>query len=306
MRYGLMTGADGRRPTLEDMVQFGQRAEAAGFDDLWMAHVRGHDALMTLSIIGRATTRIRVGTAVTPTQPRHPAALAQQALTAAAASENRFTLGIGTSHRLVIEDMLGLSFAQPARHTREYLEVLIPLLRGETVTFQGQEYHIGGLQLDVPEATHIPVLVAALGPRMLALTGELADGTSTWMVGPKTMSSHIVKLISRTAAAAGRPSPQIVGGFPIVLTNNISEARARIAQNLAIYGRLPSYRAMLDREGLSDPSELALVGNETYLRQAIDRLEAIGVTHFNASIAAVEPGAFDRTFEFLASLKKGA
>ena len=302
MKIGLMTGADGRRHTLDDMIAFGQRAEAAGFADLWMANVRAFDALMTLTFIARATTRIRVGTAVTPTPPRHPSALAQQALTAAAASGNRFTLGIGPSHKIVTEDMLGLSFAHPARHTREYLQVLMPLLRGEMTNFEGVDYRVHNLQLDVPGANSVPVLVAALGPKMLKLTGELADGTSTWMVGPKTMEDHIVKSLNAAAAAAGRPRPRVVGGFPVVLTNNVAAAREKIAQALAIYGQLPSYRAMLDREGFAGPGELALVGDEVTLRRGIARLESAGVTDLNASIAAVESGAFDRTFEFLASL----
>ena len=304
MKIGLMTGADGRRHTLEDLIAFGQKTEAAGFDHLWMANVRSFDALMALTYIARATNRIEVGTAITPTPPRHPSALAQQALTAAAATNNRFTLGIGPSHKVVTEDMLGLSFAQPARHTREYLQVLMPLLRGEVVNFEGSEYRIHGLQLDVPEAKAPQVLVAALGPVMLKLTGELADGTSTWMVGPKTMESHIVKTINAAAAAAKRPSPRILGGFPIALTKNVAEARNKLGQALAIYGQLPSYRAMLDREGLRGPADLALVGDETTLRGEIERLANIGVTDLNASIAAVEEGVFERTFEFLASLNR--
>jgi 5,10-methylenetetrahydromethanopterin reductase len=304
MKIGLMTGADGRRHTLDDMIAFGQRVETAGFDDLWMANARAFDAVMMQTMIARATSRIVVGTAVTPTPPRHPSALAQQALTAAAATGNRFVLGIGPSHKVITEDMLGLSFAQPARHTREYLQVLMPLLRGEVANFEGEEYRVRGLQLDVPGAQQVPVVVAALGPRMLRLTGELADGTSTWMVGPKTMETHIVKTLHAAAAAAGRPAPWVIGGFPIVLTTQVDTARARIAKGLAFYGELPSYRAMLDREGVRGPGDIALIGDEAELRRALARIEAAGVTHFNASIAGVEPGAFDRTFEFLASLKR--
>lgn len=219
MKIGIMTGGVDRRRTIEDMIAFGQQVEAAGFDALWMANFLGFDAVMALTFIGRATQRIEVGTAVTPTPPRHPSALAQQALTAAAATNNRFTLGIGPSHKLVTQDMLGLSFAQPARHTREYLQVLMPMLRGEAVNFKGEEYHVNGWQLDVPNAKPPQVLVAALGPMMLKLTGELADGTSTWMVGPKTMEAHIVKTLRAAASAAKRPAPRVLGGFPIVLTN---------------------------------------------------------------------------------------
>lgn len=305
MRFGIMTGADGLRHTFDDRLAFASRVEAAGFDDLWMANVFGHDALMTLALLARAVPRLAVGTAVTPTPPRHPGALAQQALTAAAVTGNRFVLGIGPSHRVVTEDMFGLSFAQPARQTREYLQILMPLLRGERVDFEGAHYRVKGLQFDVPDAGPVPVLVAALGPKMLDVAGELADGTSTWMVGPRTMGDHIVPTLRRAAAQAGRPAPRVVAGFPVVLSTQVETVRARLDKGLAIYGRLPSYRAMLDREGLNGPGDVALVGDEAVLRREIARLADLGVTHFNASIAAVEDGAFERTFAFLASLAGG-
>jgi 5,10-methylenetetrahydromethanopterin reductase len=303
MRIGVMIGGDGQRRTLQDIIDTARRVEAAGLDDVWMANIFSHDAISTLALVGAATSRIGLGTAVTPTYPRHPTALAQQALTTAAASGGRFTLGIGLSHQLVIEGMLGMSYDQPARHMREYLSVLMPLARGETVAFQGEQYRVTGVALDVPDAGTLPVVVAALGPVMLKLAGELADGTNTWMVGPRTMENHIIKRIGEAAAAAGRPSPRVVGGFPIVLTNKPDDARARIAQQLTIYGQLPSYRAMLDREGVAGPADIAIAGDENRLRGDLKRLEDLGVTHFNAAIAAVEEGAYDRTLEFLASLK---
>ena len=299
MRIGVMIGGDGQRRTLEDIVATARRVEAAGLDDVWMANIFAHDAISTLALVGRETTRIGLGTAVTPTYPRHPTAIAQQALTTAAASRNRFTLGIGLSHKIVIEDMLGFSYAQPARHMREYLSVLMPLVRGETVNFQGEQFRVQNVTLDVPDAERLPVVVAALGPVMLKLAGELADGTNTWMVGPKTMEGHIIRRLKDAASAAGRPDPMVVGGFPIVLTHKPDEARAKIAENLTIYGQLPSYRAMLDREGVSGPADVAIVGDENELRGQLRRLEELGVTHFNAAIAAVEDGALDRTLEFL-------
>jgi F420-dependent oxidoreductase-like protein len=302
MRIGLMIGGDGQRRTLEDILAAARRAETAGIDDLWMANIFSHDAISTLALVGRETARIGLGTAVTPTYPRHPTAMAQQALTTAAASGNRFTLGIGLSHQIVIEDMLGLSYAQPARHMREYLSVLMPLVRGETANFQGEQFRVNNVTLDVADASRLPVVVAALGPVMLKLAGELADGTNTWMVGPKTMENHIVRRLTAAASAAGRPDPSVVGGFPIVLTNKPDDARAKIAESLTIYGQLPSYRAMLDQEGAAGPADIAIVGDENLLRSDLKRLEDLGVTHFNAAIAAVEDGAFDRTLEFLAGL----
>ena len=191
MKFGLMSGASFAGLKVNDIVGLAQRAEAAGFATLWMAHVRTIDAISALGFAGRETKRIELGTAVTPTYPRHPMALAQQALTTAEACGNRFVLGIGLSHQIVIEGMLGLSFAHPARHMREYLAVLRPLLRGEVVNFAGKEFKVANLQLNVPGVRDVPVVVAALGEKMLQLTGQFADGTSTWMVGPKTMEVQI-------------------------------------------------------------------------------------------------------------------
>ena len=173
MKIGVMIGADNTRNTLDDVVATAQKAEAAGLDNVWMANIFSFDAISTLAIIGRETSTIGLGTAVTPTYPRHPTAIAQQALTTAAASDNRFTLGIGLSHQVVIENMLGFSYDKPARHMREYLSVLMPLARGEQANFAGDEYRVGGVALDIPGAERMPVVIAALGPVMLKLAGEL-------------------------------------------------------------------------------------------------------------------------------------
>ena len=296
MRIGTMIGADGANNTLDDIVNVAKRVEAVGLDNVWLANIFGFDAISTLAIIGRETDRIGLGTAVTPTYPRHPTAIAQQALTTAAASTNRFTLGIGLSHQVVIENMLGMSYDKPAKHMREYLEVLMPLTRGETVNYDGEQYSVHGLTLDVPGADRMPVVVAALGPVMLKIAGELADGTSTWMVGPNTMAKHIVP-------GLGRSDATVVGGVPIVLTTNIDQARETIGKNLVMYGQLPSYRAMLDREGAEGPQDIAIIGDENTLRGEIKRFEDAGVTDFNAAIMDVEEGAYDRTLEFLSSMK---
>ena len=303
MRVGVMIGADGTGATLDDVIGIAKRAEAAGLDNVWMANIFSYDAVSALALIGRETTRIGLGTAVTPTYPRHPTALAQQALTTAAASNNRFTLGIGLSHKLVIEDMLGMSYDKPALHMREYLSVLMPLVRGETVAFQGDQYRVNGVAIAIPGADNMPVVVAALGPLMLKIAGELADGTNTWMVGPNTMETHIIANLTKAADAAGRPAPKVVGGYPIVLTNKPDEAREKINEQLAIYGQLPSYRAMLDKEGAANPADVAIVGDENALRGELLRLENMGVTDFNAAIVDVEDGAYDRTLEFLASTR---
>jgi F420-dependent oxidoreductase-like protein len=301
MRIGPMIGASqGPGDTLDGLVAAAKRYEAAGFPNVWMANIFGLDAINALGIVGRETTKIELGTAVVPTYPRHPVAMAQQALTTQAASRGRFLLGIGLSHKLVIENMLGFSYDKPARHMREYLKVLGPLLRGEGVQFQGEQYRVAA-QLSVPGATRVPLLVAALGPTMLRLTGELADGTITWMTGPKTLAAHIIPTLREAAKAAGRPEPRVVAGFPIIVTKNAAEAREKIGKALVIYGQLPSYRAMLDREGAAGPADIALAGDEAYLRRELARLRDLGVTDFSAAVTAVEDGAEERTLAFLAS-----
>lgn len=295
MRIGTMMGATGTT-TLDNLIDLARKVEAAGLDNLWMANIFGMDAISTLALIGREVPRIGLGTAVTPTYPRHPTAIAQQALTTAAATNNRFTLGIGLSHQIVIENMLGFSYEKPAKHMREYLEVLMPLARGETVNFNGEQYRVNGVTLEIPGADRLPVVLAALGPVMLKIAGELADGTNTWMVGPNTMANHIVP-------GLGRDDATVVGGVPVVLTTHIDQAREQIAKDLVIYGQLPSYRAMLDREGVAGPADIAIVGDENALRGEIKRFEDAGVTDFNAAIMDVEDGAWDRTLEFLSSLK---
>jgi len=299
MRIGVMIGADGTNNTLDDVIAVAKHAEDQGLDNVWLANIFSFDAITTLALIGRETQRIGLGTAVTPTYPRHPTAIAQQALTTAAATNNRFTLGIGLSHKLVIEDMLGMSYDKPARHMREYLSVLMPLARGEQVNFEGEQYRVRGLALDIPGAERMPVVIAGLGPVMLKLAAQLADGTNTWMVGPQTMENHILSSLH----AAGSPDPTVVAGLPIVLTTNVDAAREKIAQDLTIYGQLPSYRAMLDREGAAGPADIAIVGDENTLRGEIKRFEDMGVTDFNAAIMNTEDGAYDRTLEFLSSMK---
>jgi len=297
MKIGIMAGGD---DGLDALVASAKDFEARGFDTMWMANIFGIDAITTAAVIGRETETISLGTAVVPTYPRHPTALAQQALTAQAACAGRFALGIGLSHKIVIEDMLGLSYARRAKHMREYMAVLGPLLCGEPAKFEGEEYRVN-LALAVPGASTVPTLLAALGDHMLRIAGEAADGTILWMTGPDTIENHVGPKLRSAAADSGRPEPRIVASLPIVLTENVDAAREAIAKILVIYGQLPSYRAMLDKEGAAGPADVALVGNEKTLDTQIQRLRDVGVTDFSASIAPTEDGAVERTLDYLAS-----
>jgi 5,10-methylenetetrahydromethanopterin reductase len=301
MRIGVMSGAtQGAGGELDGLVKQAQDLEARGFHAIWMANIFGLDAITTQAIVGRETKQIELGTAVVPTYPRHPFAIAQQALTTAAASGGRFTLGIGLSHQVVIENMMGLSYAKPASHMREYMAVLGPLLRGEPAAYDGNEFKVNGA-LEIPEAGTVPIVIAALGDRMLRIAGETSEGTILWMTGPATIESHIIPKITAAATEAGRAAPRIVAGFPIVLTNDTEHAKAHIAKSLAVYGQLPSYRAMLDKEGAGGAADVAIAGDEKVLDAALDRLRDIGVTDFNAAIMPLDDEAEKRTLDYLES-----
>ncbi len=306
MKIGLGIGAGiGEEGNLGQMLAAFERAESAGFDAAWMANVFAFDAVMMLALAGRVTSRLEVGTFVVPTYPRHPMALAQQALTASAATNGRFTLGIGLSHKVVIENMLGLDYSKPVRHMREYLSVLTPLLSGEQVMYRGEEYRVMA-RLAVPDAPKPPVIVAALGPQMLRLAGKLADGTATWMGGARYLREAAIPTIRAAAAEAGRPAPRIVSGFPIAVTSRVDNAKEAAAKVYANYGALPSYRAVLDVEGAPGPADIAIIGSEEEVEAQVRQLAADGVTDFNASLFAVEgdTAARDRTYELLAGLAK--
>jgi 5,10-methylenetetrahydromethanopterin reductase len=258
-----------------------QRAADQGFASAWMSNIFGVDALTALAVAGCGVPGIEVGTAVVPTYPRHPAALAQQARTVAAAVDGRLVLGIGPSHRIVIEDMFGYDYGKPILHMREYLDVLLPLLDGQPVAVTGTTVR-ANIGLTTPNPGRVPVLLAALGPQMLRLAGERTDGTVLWMTGPATVRDHIVPTITAVAQAAGRPSPRVVCSLPVCVTSDPDGARERATQIFAIYGELPSYRAMLDREGAAGPAEVAIVGDEDTVAAQIGALADAGVTDFAA------------------------
>jgi 5,10-methylenetetrahydromethanopterin reductase len=277
MRIGVMF--DTEKP-FDDVAGQVAGLAAVGIETAWASQIFALDALTTIAAVSREVPGIHFGTAVVPTYPRHPVMLAAQALTVQAASGGRLTLGIGLSHQMVIENVFGMSFDKPARHMREYLEILMPAVEGEQVAFAGETLRastFGPLQIAAPAPD---VLVAALGTTMLNIAGRLATGTITWMTGPVTVEEHIIPTINAAAADAGRPVPQIGVGLPVCVTDDAAAARATAAEVFAVYGHLPSYRAMLDREGAAGPADVAIVGSASEVADQVRRLAAIGATDF--------------------------
>jgi 5,10-methylenetetrahydromethanopterin reductase len=279
MRIGIHAAVSSRADNaIEELLTAARTAQEHGLD-FWIPQLSDVDALTTLALIGREVSGLHVGSAVVPTYPRHPMVMAMQALTVQAATDNHFSLGIGLSHQVVIEGAYGLSFSKPVRHMREYLEILMPLLHEGKADFEGEELTAHTFApMRVAGATPPQVLIAALGTQMLKLTGQLADGTILWMVGPKTLADHVVPTITKAAEQAGRPRPQVAVGLPVSVTNDPDAGRERAAASFGFYNNLPSYRAMLDKEGAGGPADVAIVGDEEAVAAQLTDLREIGAT----------------------------
>ena len=307
MQFGPKIGAQGA----EDLVSRYREIEEAGFDTAWTGNHLTHDAMTVLALAGTVTERIELGSSVVPTYPRHPMVMAQQALTTSAITGGRFTLGLGLSHKFIVEDWQGLKWSTPIHHLREYLTVLNGLLDGEQVVHEGEEYQVSlntapFTQLDVPDAPRPQVVIAALGPGMLKVTGELADGTNCWMCGQGYLESTLVPTINKAAESAGRPAPRVIAGFPICVTNKLEQPKNQCAKTWEVYGQIYSYRQVLKREGASGPADLLIAGDEDSVAKQIEGLAKIGVTELNAHVLGIpeDPGAIDRTTALLGGLSK--
>lgn len=300
MKIGLWVSADG---PLDDVIRAFWKAADLGFASAWTPQIFGYDALTVLALAGREVSGIELGTAVIPTYPRHPAALAAQALTTQASCDGRLALGIGLSHRVVVENMFGYSYERPVEHMRDYLSVLNPLLRDGSAAVRESSIEFAG-QLTIKDVATPPVLIAALAPRMLRLAGEETAGTITWMAGLAAVESHIAPSINAAAAAAGRPAPRVVVALPVCVTNDEDGARGRADDQFAIYGHLPAYQAVMARGDAGSPGEVAVVGDEDSVRRQLGAFSAAGTTDF---VAAVFGGGYERerTTSLLAELARG-
>ena len=302
MRIGLTGGAS----SIERMVEQAERAESDGFSSLWFASAVGGDPLVAMALAGRATSSIELGTSVLQTYTCHPVLQANRAASVAAGMGRAgFTLGLGPSHRPAVEDAYGLSYATPGRHTEEYVRVLAPLLRGETVEHHGDEFDVVLEGRVSPPPHPVSLMISALAPRMLRVAGALTDGTILWMANARAVESHVAPRIAKAAADAGRPAPRIVCGLPIAVADDAGEARDVAAAVFAGYGELPNYRRVLDIGGADGPGDAAIVGDEASVTTQIAALADAGVTDFWAApfpVGSDRKESRRRTIDLLRSL----
>jgi 5,10-methylenetetrahydromethanopterin reductase len=302
MRIGINATGLVQRASVEAFVSHARAAEADGFSSYWVAEhpSGGLDALTVLAIIGQHVERMELGTAVIPTYPRHPMVLAGQALTVQSAVRSRLTLGVGLSHKVMMSQ-LGLVEERPIRHLRDYLEILMPLINEGRVSYTGSTLSCTA-EVFRPAETPPQVLVAALGPQALRVTGALAGGTSLAWVGPKTIRSHIVPTLTEAASSAGKGAPRVLATLPVCVTDDPDAVRNRITAMSSMYAQLPSYKAMFEREGIAHPGDLGIVGSAAQVEEALGVLADAGVTDFAASEFTPSPDEKVRTRELLARL----
>lgn len=276
MRIGL----PGTGSTPDAIVRQAQAAEADGFSTLWYASMIAGDPLTAIGLAGRETSMIEFGTSILVTYACHPVLQANRAAAVAAAigTPGRFTLGLGPSHQPVIEGMLGMSYATPGRHTEEYAEIVTTMLRGEAVSFSGEEFTVNAGAPTLVDGAEVPVLLGALAPRLLRVAGTRCAGTVLWMGNAKAITDHVAPRLRAAASAAGRPEPRIVAGLPVAVHDDVDEAREVAAKAFAIYGQLPNYQRILAHGGVASPAEAVIVGDEDSVRAQIMALFAAGAT----------------------------
>jgi len=258
MKIGLWIDEEGLR--IDEVGATAKAAEDSGIDRIWFSQRTGWDALTLIAGAAPFTSTIRLAVGVVPVYPRHPLALASQALSVQAVTGNRLTLGIGSSHPAIIEGMYGLPMEQPAKYMREYVEALGPLLTGEPTTYAGERLTARG-QIQITGAETPELILAALGLRMLKIAGELTAGTTTSWAGPEVIEDFIRPTIDQAATAAGRPQPQVIAGACVALTDDADATRDWIRARFGAAGDMPAYRAVLDRGGKAGPEDTAALGD---------------------------------------------
>jgi F420-dependent oxidoreductase-like protein len=313
MRIGLMIGPElGRyRHKVAGLLADAEAAEQAGFASLWVPQIPGDfDAFTMITLLGRATRRVELGTAVVPIQTRHPIAMAQEVLSNQAVCEGRFTVGLGVSHHWVVEGQLGLPYERPARQLRNYLEVLNAALAGPgRVDVENDDYRVHS-PLDVTDLAPTPILLAALGPVMLRIAGELASGTILWMADERAVAEHVAPRLTKAASAAGRPAPRIVAGVPVTLCgkDEVDAARERANRVLGHAEYSPNYQRLLEHGDASDVGDILAAGDESAVIARLRAFRDAGVTDLAVRILSLGPdraarvASRRRTEAFVASL----
>ncbi|MCV7101426.1 LLM class F420-dependent oxidoreductase [Mycobacterium palustre] len=267
------------RNLVDDVIEQATRAHDLGVGQVWLPQRVNYDAISLAGLVGAAVPGLGVGTSVVPINPRHPLIVASLAQTAQAASHGRFSLGIGLGARRIEHRTFGVDWSNTVERLRDHLTILRSVFDAGRVDFQGRELSASpAWPAGVAGGTPVPVYVAAMGPKALRVTGELADGTLPYLAGPRTIGEFIAPAITEAAAGAGRPAPRIIAAVPVVLSGDADAARTRAAEQLSFYQTIPSYQKVIAREGVDSVTELAALGSEDAVAKQLRRYLDAGAT----------------------------
>ena len=280
-------------------------AEGAGVPTLWLTTGTGPDAMTIFAAAAAVTQRIRMGTAIVPTFPRHPVVLAQATADIAQIAPNRFTLGVGPSHAPAMEDRLGIPYVKPLEHLREYVAITKGLLEGKQVDFDGVRFKV---HAKLAYGADVPVIISALRAGSFELAGEAADGAVTWICPAEYIRSVAVPAMDRGAAKAGRKRPRLVAHAFVALTTDAAALAQGVQEFLPYYPKMRNYQEMFVAAGLPEAREgkwsarmvdaAVINGDEAACAKMVD--EFLAVSGADEIILSVMPTGADR----LASLHR--
>jgi F420-dependent oxidoreductase-like protein len=285
----------GASNVVDDVIAQARRAFDVGVRQIWLAQRFDYDAISLAGLVGAAVPGIGVGTFVVPINPRHPLIVATSAQTAQAAAHGNFSLGLGLGAHAPEQQAFGTAWPNPVGRLREHLAVLRSIFDTGAVDYHEWPVALAG-------GTPIPLYVAAMGPKALRVTGELADGTLPYLAGPRTIEDFIVPTIADAASAAGRPAPQIIAAVPVVVSADTDAARNLAVEELAFYETIPSYAKVIAREGADRAADIAAVGPAEAVRAQLQRYRDAGATDLVLSSLRSDSTDPERLWEVAASL----
>ncbi|MER7949610.1 LLM class F420-dependent oxidoreductase [Streptomyces sp. NPDC096079] len=308
MTLGVTLASTSRQLPIDDTVALAREAHDAGLHSAWFGQSFAYDSPSLAAIVGREVPGLQVGTSAIPVFGRHPLLVSSQAQTAQAATGGRYHLGLALGTRHLTETGFGLPYERPIGLLREFLTALRPLLETGEADFHGELLTATTpYSAAVPGAQPpVPVLVAAMGPQALRVSGELADGVLPFLAGPRALAEHIVPAVTAAAEAAGRPAPRIVALVPGVVTSDAERVRERAAEALALYERIPSYQRVIELSGADGAAGLAVIGDEEAVAAEVRRYREAGATE--VVFSSTDLGGEDdrrRTWKLLGELSRG-
>ncbi|MCL3994725.1 TIGR03564 family F420-dependent LLM class oxidoreductase [Streptomyces lavenduligriseus] len=294
--------------SIDTTVRLAREAHGAGLTSAWFGQTFSYDSPTLAAVVGREVPGLRVGTSAIPVFGRHPLIVASQAQTAQAATGGRYHLGLALGTKHLTETGFGIPYERPIARLREFLTALRPLLETGSADFHGELLTATTpLPAAVPGAEPpVPVLVAAMGPQALRVSGALADGILPLLAGPRALAEHIVPAVTAAAEAAGRPAPRIVAFVPGVVTSDVEKVRQTATETLSFYERFPSYQRVIELSGATRAADIAAIGDEETVAAEVRRYREAGATEV-VFMATELGGEADqrRTFALLGELAGG-